>query len=372
MASVPTVDIDAILKPISGDKPCGLDPRDGVSFELLKEARREEDAASQGEWKREVKVADWPKVIQLATRILSTEGKDLQVAAWLTEGLVKKYGSAGLRDGFKILGGLHEQYWDSFYPSIEDGDLEFRGGRLEALNKILPVAILNMPLVQPPGGPAYSCWQYKESQEVENLRRGAATDGQRKRQLAEALEEGKLEGETFEKAVASTPLSHCSTILENLNQSWDEFERFERILDEKYRPEAPSLRLIKEALSECRSLMNSIVRKKGGVGAPTISQSAIVPQEADMAPVVHMTASGSGIVPVDRADALRRLGAVAEFFRRTEPHSPVAYLVQRAARWGEMPLEEWLQEVIKSDDVLGNVRETLGLTQNRSASDQHT
>lgn len=372
MASVPTVDIDAILKPISDDKPCGVDPRDGVSFELLKEARREEDAASQGDWKREVKVADWPKAIQLATKILSTEGKDLQVAAWLTEGLVRKHGSAGLRDGLKILRGLHEQYWDSFYPSIEDGDLEFRGGRLEALNKILPVAILNMPLVHPPGGPAYSCWQYKESQEVENLRRGAATDGERKRQLAEALEEGKLEGEKFDKAVAATPLSHCSTILENLNQSWDEFEQFERILDEKYRPEAPSLRLIKEALSECRSLMNSIVRKKGGVGAPTVSQPAIVPQEADMAPVVQMTASGSGIVPVDRADALRRLGAVAEFFRRTEPHSPVAYLVQRAARWGEMPLEEWLQEVIKSDDVLGNVRETLGLTQSRPASDQHT
>lgn len=370
MASVPTVDIDAILKPISGDKPCGVDPRDGVSFELLKEARREEDAASQGDWKREVKVADWPKAIQLATKILSTEGKDLQVAAWLTEGLVRKHGSAGLRDGLKILRGLHEQYWDSFYPSIEDGDLEFRGGRLEALNKILPVAILNMPLVHPPGGPAYSCWQYKESQEVENLRRGAATDGERKRQLAEALEEGKLEGEKFDKAVAATPLSHCSTILENLNQSWDEFERFERTLDEKYRPEAPSLRLIKEALSECRSLMNSIVRKKGGVGAPTVNQPDIAPREADMAPVVQMTASGSGIMPVDRTDALRRLGAVAEFFLRTEPHSPVAYLVQRAARWGEMPLEEWLQEVIKSEDVLGNVRETLGLTQSRPPSDQ--
>ena len=370
MASVPTVDIDAILKPISGDKPCGVDPRDGVSFELLKEARREEDAASQGDWKREVKVADWPKAIQLATKILSTEGKDLQVAAWLTEGLVRKHGSAGLRDGLKILRGLHEQYWDSFYPSIEDGDLEFRGGRLEALNKILPVAILNMPLVHPSGGPAYSCWQYKESQEVENLRRGAATDGERKRQLAEALEEGKLEGEKFDKAVAATPLSHCSTILENLNQSWDEFEQFERILDEKYRPEAPSLRLIKEALSECRSLMNSIVRKKGGVGAPTVNQPDIAPREADMAPVVQMTASGSGIMPVDRTDALRRLGAVAEFFLRTEPHSPVAYLVQRAARWGEMPLEEWLQEVIKSEDVLGNVRETLGLTQSRPPSDQ--
>lgn len=370
MPLVPTIDVDQILKPISGKNPCGVDPRDGQSFDLLKEARREEDAGSQGEWKREVKVADWPKAIQLATKILSSQGKDLQVAAWLTEGLVKKHGAAGLRDGLKILRGLHEQYWEAFYPPIENGDLEYRSGRLEALNKILPIAILNMPLIHPPGGPAYSCWHYKESQEVENLRRGAATDGEKKRALAEALEEGKLEGEKFDKVVAATPLSHCSTTLENLNQSWDEFEAFERILDEKYRPEAPSVRGIKEALSECRSLLSGIVRKKGGVGAPAVSQPDIAPREAAMAPVVHMTASGSGITPVDRADALRRLGAVAEFFRRTEPHSPVAYLVQRAARWGEMPLDEWLQEVIKSDDVLGNVRETLGLTQGRPSTDQ--
>lgn len=371
MASVPTIDIDAILKPISAERPCGVDPRDGASFDLLREARREEDVASQGDWKRDVKVADWPKAIQIATKMLTTEGKELQVAAWLAEGLVKKHGSAGLRDGLRILRGLHEQYWETFYPLIENGDVEFRSGRLEALNKILPIAILNMPLIHQPGGPAYSYWQYKESQEVENLRRGAATDGEKKRALAEALEEGKLEGEKFDKAVAMTPLSHCSTILENLNQSWDEFERFERVLDEKYAPEAPSLRLIKEAMGECRGLMNGIVRKKGG-GAPAVSQPDVASREVDMAPVVQMTASASGIMPVDRADALRRLEAVAEFFHRTEPHSPVAYLVQRAARWGGMPLEEWLQEVIKSDDVLGNVRETLGLTQSQPAKEQNS
>ena len=47
--------------------------------------------------------------------------------------------------------------------------------------------------------------------------------------------------------------------------------------------------------------------------------------------------------PQNRADALRRLEALAVYFRRTEPHSPVSYLVQRAVRWGEMPLEAWLQ-----------------------------
>ena len=65
--------------------------------------------------------------------------------------------------------------------------------------------------------------------------------------------------------------------------------------------------------------------------------------------------------PQSRADALRRLEAVAAYFRRTEPHSPVAYLVERAVRWGAMPLEEWLREIIKSDDVLGSVKEHLGI-----------
>ena len=62
-----------------------------------------------------------------------------------------------------------------------------------------------------------------------------------------------------------------------------------------------------------------------------------------------------------RADALKRLDAVAEFFHKTEPHSPVSYLVQRAVRWGNMPLENWLQDVIKDETVLYQLRQTLGL-----------
>ena len=50
-----------------------------------------------------------------------------------------------------------------------------------------------------------------------------------------------------------------------------------------------------------------------------------------------------------------------EFFRRTEPHSPVSYLVQRAVQWGHMPLENWLRDVIKDEAVLANLRDTLGL-----------
>jgi type VI secretion system protein VasJ len=65
----------------------------------------------------------------------------------------------------------------------------------------------------------------------------------------------------------------------------------------------------------------------------------------------------------NRKLAFERLREVAEFLRRTEPHSPVAYLVQRAIKWGDMPLETVLAELVKNNDVRRQVYETLGLKQ---------
>ena len=369
MGLPPTIDLVAVLNPISGANPAGRPAKEGKDFDLLKEARREEDALSHGDWKREAKIADWPKAIQIATKILTSESKDLQVAAWLVEALLKRHGFAGLRDGLKVMHGLHANFWDGLYPALEDGDLEYRSGKLEALNKLLPYAIHSVPLVRASDGSAYGLSHYKESQGVENLRRAAASESEKRRQLDEAIKEGKLEGEKFEKAVAATPLAHCTALLEQLSESWDAYEQLDRVVEEKYGESAPSLRLIKEAISECRALMDSIVRKKGGVG---LSSAEIQPQAGENAvsttgPAV--AASGAGGAELrDRAEALRRLASVAEFFRKTEPHSPVAYLVQRAARWGEMPLEQWLQEVIKDDGVLNVVRETLGIKERNSDS----
>lgn len=51
----------------------------------------------------------------------------------------------------------------------------------------------------------------------------------------------------------------------------------------------------------------------------------------------------------------------ADFFHRTEPHSPVAYLASRAVQWGNMPLHEWLRTVIKDGSTLAQVEELLGM-----------
>jgi type VI secretion system protein ImpA len=76
-------------------------------------------------------------------------------------------------------------------------------------------------------------------------------------------------------------------------------------------------------------------------------------------PVVSLMRSDG---PVQHRDqALAQLRQVAEFFRRTEPHSPVAYLAEKAARWGEQPLHAWLRSVIKDDASLARLEDLLGI-----------
>ena len=64
---------------------------------------------------------------------------------------------------------------------------------------------------------------------------------------------------------------------------------------------------------------------------------------------------------VNRNDAIDALREVASYFRHHEPHSPVAYLLERAVAWANMPLEEWLAEVVRDESTLSSIRERVGL-----------
>ena len=47
-----------------------------------------------------------------------------------------------------------------------------------------------------------------------------------------------------------------------------------------------------------------------------------------------------------REEAFRTLEQVAQFFRRTEPHSPISYQLEQAVRWGRLPLPDLIHELI--------------------------
>jgi type VI secretion system protein ImpA len=130
---------------------------------------------------------------------------------------------------------------------------------------------------------------------------------------------------------------------------------------ERFGRNAPSLVKLKEATEEVRTLIESIVKRKRELEPDATRPGSPVPEGERVPGRDGSVESVDGGMLRDRAAALRQLAEVAAFFRRTEPHSPVAYLVQRAVHWGHMPLEDWLKEVIDDVTVLARVRETLGL-----------
>ena len=62
-----------------------------------------------------------------------------------------------------------------------------------------------------------------------------------------------------------------------------------------------------------------------------------------------------------REDALRALGEIANFFRRTEPHSPLSYTLDEAVRRGRMTWPELLAEVVADMDARNSILTTLGI-----------
>lgn len=92
-------------------------------------------------------------------------------------------------------------------------------------------------------------------------------------------------------------------------------------------------------------------------------QTAEPAQEGSPAMSASPAPSGGGSTgPItNRKVAFERLREVAEFLKRTEPHSPVAYLVSRAIKWGDMSLESVIAELVKNSDARRQIYETLGV-----------
>ncbi|HAF25422.1 MAG TPA: hypothetical protein DCK93_21365, partial [Blastocatellia bacterium] len=252
-------------------------------------------------------------------------------------------------------------YWDRVYPEMEEGDLDARANALSFMDGRVEIPLKRVRLTKSAGGVDYAYLEWEVSTKFdipENLEALDADALNRASELrAQAEAEGKTTGEDWRKAKNTTRRAFYEEIYLLINQCWDEFQVLDRVMDEKFGKHTPGLGLIKKTLDAIRSLIEKVVKEKRILEPDPVADGATGSAEG--------TGEGSSLAsggPLrSRADALRQLAEVAQYFQRTEPHSPVAYLVQRAIKWGQIPLEVWLEDVIKDRAVLGHLKETLGL-----------
>jgi type VI secretion system protein ImpA len=154
------IDLDALMQPISNESPAGENLRYSGLYDEILEARRADDALALGDWTTDLKTADYRKVIQLGVAALTSKTKDLQVAAWLTESLIREYGFVGLRDSLKMLSMFQETFWDTIHPEIDEGDMEGRGNAIEWFDQQGAESIRTAPLTS---GPGLSFFNYEDA-----------------------------------------------------------------------------------------------------------------------------------------------------------------------------------------------------------------
>src|SRR5580704_13659183 len=196
-----------VLTPIAGDNPSGPNLRYDPVYDQIKEARRQDDTGPQGDWQRERKVADYRVVVELAGRALAERSKDLQLAVWLAEAALHREKFPGLQQGLDLLRGLVEQFWDTLYPEIEDGDLEPRNLLLSWVGSD---RFINAVRLTPITAGGFGLYHYNESRRVGSEEDAAQSDAKRDARAA-AIAEGKPTVEDFDKDAASTPTAQYET-----------------------------------------------------------------------------------------------------------------------------------------------------------------
>lgn len=368
----PVIDLEALMQPISEENPAGENLRYAAIYGEIAEARRADKVLPQGQWQTELKIADYRKVIDLAVPVLIGQTKDLQISVWLSEALVSEFGFAGLRDSLKLVGGLQENFWENLFPEIEDGDMEGRANAIESFDKQISMGIKRAAITS---GEGYSFLDYEDSKRFdipENIDTLDSTDQERYREIqAQAVAENRVTADLWRKAKAATRRAFCEELNTSVEECWTEYNELNRIIEEKFDSnQMPGLSNLKKALDDIETQVKKLLEEKRAEEPDPADdvEEANTDENGDAAAVGTAVGASNGAIR-NRADALKRLGEVAEFFRKNEPHSPISYLVQRAVKWGEMPLESWLQDVIKDETVLFQLRQTLGFNTGTTDAD---
>jgi len=91
------------------------------------------------------------------------------------------------------------------------------------------------------------------------------------------------------------------------------------------------------------------------------SETALSADSDQASPGSQRTVSTLNKQVMTRDDALEGLLKVADFFRRTEPHSPVSYALEQAVRWGRMPLPKLLEDLVSDSGVREEMFRRLGI-----------
>ncbi len=360
------MNLDHLLSPLTSAAPTGADLSFSPEFDAIAELRRADDPSlSQGEWVTDLKSANWPGVAQACEALLCQRSKDLRVASWLTEAWAQVKGYAGLADGIALSDGLCQRFWADLHPLPDGDDFDLRTGALSHLLGHVVQLAKALPVLKR-GARTYALRDMDVARAL-----GAALA--KARDPSEVPTAGRPTPDDIARALRETPPSLIADRLLHARRAQQALLALQSTVDSHLGDDGPGFSAAKSALEDAVHALERLAREAGVASGSATTPAASTQAEATMpapgqlghAATPTSTSGRFGGATATRAQALAQLRLVAEYFRSHEPHSPVAYLAERAAHWGELPLHEWLRLVMKDGGTLAQLEELLGVEPQR-------
>ena len=373
-----SVELEPLLAPISENEICGTDLSFSNDFHEIKKARIEDNPLLDlGDWVSEPKQADWSFVAQKSALLLKDKTKDIRLLTWISEAWANLYGFEGVALGLELSHRMLEQYWLKLHPEIEDDDLDQRLGLLQGLTNQVPVLIKKIPLIH--SQPFYSLFDYEKILHQQNNRLKNPEDHSNTN-ISSDLEQ-------FDQALFNTSKSIQFQNYQQFNEILQHWDTLKQVLDQLMELEAPSFAAIDSQLDSIHKSLRKIYKADAfdasngqantttHVAHSTADKSTVADQgnEIQQNLANHMNnQSQQSFQPQpqshlqNREQAMQVLQEIADYFQANEPHSPVSYMLQKTIKWSQMPLHEWLAQVIKNENPLESVQDLLGVQTNNS------
>ncbi|MBI3898988.1 MAG: type VI secretion system protein TssA [Gammaproteobacteria bacterium] len=364
MAGSSLLEVEALLKPISAENPAGVDLRLNISaesaYQRLREVRiqarnRERSALAEGVASY-VNVSDWAPILDVAPTLLTSSAKDIEVTSWLIEALVRRDGFKGVAVGFNLANQLIERYGETLYPLPDEEGVATQLAPLIGLNGFGGDGALIPPLKAIPITQGASCgpfavWQCEQAMEVSRI------SDPNKRQAR--YKQGAVSKDDIDRAVVETPTPFFQTLQTDIRAALAVYEAFRATVDKYCQSDPQPTGKIYETLNASHQTLiylagSRLVIADDGEGDMNASNG---------------TAGGhvglnSGLIQ-DREAALKSLRSAANFFRRTEPHSPISYAIEQAVYWSELSLPDLMRELLPDESARNKYQTLTGIRERK-------
>jgi type VI secretion system protein ImpA len=350
----------ALLAPVPGDMPAGIDLRgDSLPQSIyyrLRDARAEARAAERAVEAEDAAAAvppQWRSIRDLGIEAIAGRSKDLEIAAWLTEALLRVDGLVGFTCGAQLMNGLVEGFWDDLFPLPDEDGMATRVASVAGLNGQSGEGTLSQPLrklllFRRPDGTPLQFWQFEQASDL-----AAVVDAERRQQR---IDSGVVPFETVESEARLAGTAHFTALRDEAAAAAAAWRALGEALDRRAGTDAPPTSRVSELLDRIAAVAARFAAPGGETPAPAAAAPGTDVGAA--APLVLGDVSGA---IASREDALRSLAAIADFFRRTEPLSPLSYTLQEAVRRARMSWPELLAEIVPDTGVRGQILTSLGI-----------